>query len=555
MASPYSSDGTYGAADARVRINLQLEAGLQAQSLTPLYVEAIELCGATGCYRLTGPGLIDPYRWNKQGAALVADVIVPAGTYNRVNLLVPSTDAGIQATALTLDTPVSVVAGARQEIFLSLAKPLGTLNAGGDLVPAYLASGVVPGDSTLVAGLTTTGSSTFTFESGLTLTVPKGALKDAAIMGVADRPTTEPAGRVVFGSPVTFRSPLKVRVPFSIDRLPKGLKVSDYVLTSGGQPVPDARYENGAFTATLTSLQNLSITTNKPFMQFEDGTAEALPQVVSAQATDTSQCFNALRANLETYKARIASSGSLYTTDCLNIAPYVHVVIVDMTKPLYKFRIGLGDFYQTKSDGRNYFYLRNIKDHATAMRAFVAINGPAWTGTEGLNFGTQNGTPDFTLRIQNSLKYTQSDKGEAAVSFAQEDGTGLKARILIKPAGTTSYGDPTFTFNQAASSTSIIRDGGCSSLLDPNGEAKFNTAFGFGNNRLIFVSSDQNKPAVELKAFCDVFLGLNATAGAQWTDGASAAGLVYAGDHKNPTNTPFMDGARKVLTGLGVTKE
>ncbi|MCD0159888.1 hypothetical protein IHN32_00225 [Deinococcus sp. 14RED07] len=83
----------------------------------------------------------------------------------------------------------------------------------------------------------------------------------------------------------------------------------------------------------------------------------------------------------------------------------------------------------------------------------------------GLNFGTQNGTPDFTLRIQNSLKYTQSDKGEAAVFFAQEGGTGLKARILIKPAGTTSYGDPTFTFNQAASSTSIIRDGGCSSLL------------------------------------------------------------------------------------------
>ncbi|MCD0159881.1 hypothetical protein IHN32_09780 [Deinococcus sp. 14RED07] len=91
--------------------------------------------------------------------------------------------------------------------------------------------------------------------------------------------------------------------------------------------------------------------------------------------------------------------------------------------------------------------------------------------------------------------------------------------------------------------------------IDPNGEAKFNTAFGFGNNPLIFVSSDQNKTAVELKAFCDVFLGLNATAGAQWTDGASAAGLVYAGDHKNPTNTRFMDGARKVLTGLGVTKE
>lgn len=52
----------------------------------------------------------------------------------------------------------------------------------------------------------------------------------------------------------------------------------------------------------------------------------------------------------------------------------------------------------------------------------------------GLNFGTQNGTPDFTLRIQNSLKYTQSDKGEAAVSFAQEGGTGPQYPTLSRGA-------------------------------------------------------------------------------------------------------------------------
>lgn len=313
LASPYTSDGTYGATDARVRVSVQLSAGLKAQSVAPLSVDAIELCGQGGCYRLTGPGTIAQNRWDTRGAALVTDAVVPAGTYDRVNVVVPKVGAGVQAATLTLNTPITVVAGARQEVFLSLGRPIGALSAQADLTPTYLATGVVPGDSTRVAGLTAGGATELTFDSGLTITLPEGALQDAAILGVADRASTEPSGRVVFGSRVTFRSPVTVRVPFDMRRVPSGLNVSDYVLTSVGKPVPGARYEDGAFVGTLTTLDSLTVTTERPFMQFEDGTAEALPRAVAPQATDTSACFNTLRANLETYKARIASAGSLYT--------------------------------------------------------------------------------------------------------------------------------------------------------------------------------------------------------------------------------------------------
>jgi hypothetical protein len=263
-----------------------------------------------------------------------------------------------------------------------------------------------------------------------------------------------------------------------------------------------------------------------------------------------------------------------------------------MRNPLYQTQIAR-NFKLIQSPDRNLgsanvvFPLDSVLNHVTNNLAFVGINGATFRGgfcgacgaepPHFLKFEFQGtspfikplietdayGLPATTVIAQGSKVtevggYSSNKANESVLVFYKNvSGSGIRANQVPGTLGVPfPLSDPGGTYYTAVgNTTSIIKNSLCN--LTQGALGPFNTsAVGFGNDRLVFVSSDHNHK-IDPWLTCGIFEGLNALGGAILLDGGAAAQLVYSGVLLNPTSAsekPLFDVAQKIAYSIVIDK-
>jgi len=409
----------------------------------------------------------------------------------------------------------------------------------------------------------------------MTLQVPAGAVERDTVIRSESRDLGDIAPQYDFGGVSALKAPVTVSFPVDSSRLPSGLTLADYDVYVNGALIPNVTRAGSSVSFQTTNLGTVELASRTPWLETGSGTRnvivlstpdETMPQSVTtgqlqAQSFPVGSCADRLQKSINTIKTALREHWSvkLNIPECDQKRPYLKIVVINMTKPFKNDLV-----YQPSTDVNKPIQLKSLKDLALGASAEAAINGFTWgpRDARGSVFTSVYADKGFwvgTTHVRGKVLKVRND-GSPEYMFAMAAPNGLNVQAATFPSSeyaAKTY-DIRFNYTLIGSSTSIIRkDGVCNPNLSATETPDRWSAIGFGNNRIVMVSSRGGRGEVTTtKELCDVFLGLNATSGAIRLDGGSAAGLWFKDRVLNPLafNNPdryvFGGGLRQIASAV-----
>lgn len=524
---------------AQVRVNVISRLGVSTSSAEEIGLDGVALYQRNQCIRLATTSAPALGTLENDMGSTIAEAAVKMTEVTHI-VLIPSRDAQttrrLQGEKLALSQPVQLQPGLRTEIFVALDSVAGSTS----IATRFVAAGPVPprASAVMVAepgrGGTMATPAGFSLELGpQSLTVPTVyAVAEHNVGGVGPLLEISPAGNLAGKATVKFRA--------DAGRVAQGLSMSDYDVRMGGQTLTSTRTGSN-FSVDVNSLGLMGMATSKPHVELADGTRMAFTPIAASTAptdgprraiTVNNTCSQRLVANRAYYYSRVQANMGIRIFDCEDVAPYVHIVLVNMAYPgsTYYPQILFPANWYTNT---NTFLLHTISNLASTYggSAFTAINGFYWNGDEGTGPG-QTGTPAGTVYINGARRSPTMTDAEAIIGFTRGSQTGGTAAAMFNKAagGTVSLG--TYNWNVVSSTTSIIRNGGCSRTQAEGGSNTW-SAIGFGRGILVLASSTSGSSTTAWE-LCSVFEGLDVLGGAIRLDGGPSAAIYWQGAHLNP---------------------
>ncbi|HEX2208837.1 MAG TPA: hypothetical protein VHG93_14250 [Longimicrobium sp.] len=540
------------AGEARLRVNLISRLGVDVASGETAETDGVELYGPGGCVRLATAATTRLGSVENDMGAPVADASVALEQITHVALLPTREEQGgrrFSIQRLELPTPVTLHPGSRTELFLTLEPVTGT----DQVSTRFVAAGQVPLDAGAVMVYEPGRGATASMPGGFSLTLPPGSVGQPAVYGMVQ----QNVGGVSPMFNITPVGPLARagRVTFAVDpaRVPQGMSMSDFGARVGGVAAASSRAGN-MVTVDVNAIGLTGMGTDLGFVELPDGT-----RMATAPAPDVgplrpmlvdNECSRRLAAKRTEYLAMLARNHGLRLFECESVAPYVHLILVNIGYGGTSFpRVYLpAQWYSGTYD----FILRTISEHANSVGAFAAVNGFTWDGGDGSAAG-QTGQARGTVFIQGNRRSPLFSGAEALVAFANNTTTGTPATLIDKPSGVTSPNLGGYNYNVVPSTTSVVKYGRCSQPLGTQ-RAPWST-IGIGNGILVMASS-VNGTETEAYELCAIYEGLNIMGGALRLDGNSAASIFWQGTHLNPlsgTTSWWYGSARRVAYGVAAT--
>lgn len=515
------------AAAARVRVSFMGD----TSGLSDLGVGSVYLCGQ-GCAQLGTSGTMRALNDGSGAGDMFADVSMSPGRVDRIIVQPdPAKGAAVMFKTIRLDKPFELSAGGRYEVFLSVRQ-----TTGGKLEATYLGMGHVPPGTKAVMAYRPDRAMRSVQAGGLELSMEAGSSSLAQIMSMDSADTGGIAPRITVWPETSLTSKARITLRVDPTRLAKGLTLNDYQLRVGGAVGTPYTVNGDQISFTADTLNNAALFTSRSVVETDKGEREALPltSALSAEdlkpqnltSQDTSTCRNRLIANRAAYEQYFTNgTDALKISDCENVAPFVHIVLIDRSKR--GRTVALPITPSTTYPGQ--YVLQPITTHGSGSA--VAINGFYWTGDDGTYMGTGYGTPGGTLITAGTVRRKTSST-EAILGFQMQPtdrSQGTSAEFFVGASTSLNFG--THNYNVVGSTASIIKNRACNPAL--GNESNLWSAAGIGFNRMALVSSVTGSSSTSPE-LCAVFEGLGYLDGAIRLDGGPSASMAWLGQHINP---------------------
>lgn len=555
---PYSVAGLKAGDFSRLRVTIYGAAGAFMGKSSSLQV-----CVTSGCVDLpatpAAPYLSETYQYRQ-----VVDALVPAGVIQSIQV---KTESGGIQVATQLDLP----RGTRTDVMVRGDQP--------SLDTTFVARTNFSAERPF---LVHPEGDAIALSEQVHLQIPAGAVKKTTLTSanLFDRgeefPLIDFYPNVALARSATLKL-TKLRTLNTNTAYQAFLKTTSTVSSQSleGQLLRlNVEPDNNGAMIDLPSLSIITMSEKNPIVVLEDGSRLPLNDFnlnsSSIQQQATTQCGQNLANNLSAYVNILNSQGSLRITECENIFPYVNIVVVKMNHSQSNTVSGASTTYQPVIARNVKFYqpddylygLDSIRDLSASVSAFTAINGYTWKldllfGNIGYRIQEGNDAePTTTVMNKGVIEHTNENDGkdEAIISFSNNTSGFFAGNYVFHSFGTPI---PSSAYRQAAigSGSTVTVNSTCNPGAT---DQDMRSAIGFGNNRLVLVSSTHRGTGIMRSDLCEVFQGLNANSGSVLMDGSSAAGLTYgANGHLNPVpNTgSFEDGMRQIAYAFAVTKK
>ena len=268
------------------------------------------------------------------------------------------------------------------------------------------------------------------------------------------------------------------------------------------------------------------------------------------------KCLDILDKRTEDIKKELNANGDFYIADCSIIAPYLHIVLVDLDDSHNKISITHGE---KVSKG---YPLKTITELANQEDAKIAVNGFTWVGDQGDNLNQYATNPAGTVYSKNKELNKRKNTKEVVLGFSKRTHEGTKVKLFDRSNGEMLEG--VFLQDADNSTTSLIKHGTKTGAATSYQTSSVGIGSYSGKNILIILSSHKSESASLLDHY-DIFDYFGATE-AMRLDGNSATSLYYNEKHLNPLNkySPLnvlayykfrkYGKARHIMYGLTVTK-
>jgi hypothetical protein len=523
--------------------------------------------------------------------AVFANGAFAAGRYDRAFVFVRRS-SGYWLNTISLREPLRVFAGFRHVLFFTLTSPEHSDDDHGIRVTSSAGLSGMPSGAQHLFLMDPRRETRLKLEDGSSLEIPKKASSKLQAFALNRDDGVDDIAAYSLYPNITLLKEARYSLSVDTTKLPEGFngrRVAKIIQTtfdlehfdvpSTIQEFP-ASIETHGKTVVIESKLTGQIQVRNEQQVLWDGSGRRVvlntattTLKTQSRATTSPECAAALSANLVTLKTTLDATGSVKTDLCLSISPYVNIVIVNMRNPLYQTRIanflaGLILPDQNLVGATTAFPLDTTKSQAALYSAFVGINGATFRGGFCDRCGNEpphGGVKEFkgtsslitplfekdpyglpaTAVISGGTKitevggYSSNKNNESVLVFYKNvSASGIRATqiagTLGLPLPTSDAGGAYFT--AVGNTSSIIKNSVCSFSAGGAGASFYTSAIGFGNDRLVFVSSDHNQNKIDPSLLCGVFEGLNALGGAILLDGGAAAQLVYSGTLLNPPN-------------------
>jgi len=266
--------------------------------------------------------------------------------------------------------------------------------------------------------------------------------------------------------------------------------------------------------------------------------SEAVPTQHESPEGSTAACVASVTRDLPQINSSLVSTGAVYYKRCEAVAPFLHIAIGNNADSRETANIA---YYGTSPAPT--LSLQRIE--TLGVLSQILVNGFTWAGDKGISQGTGLAM-GFIQRNSTVLGNNRANGGISGSSGPNQLAFLIMPQSLPRwkegingPLWTTGVDGVQEPFSTVSSSTSIIKNGICSSSWTLNRWSAFGTT---PDNKVIFASStsDSTTAAGEM---CAVFKALGANYAIR-LDGSSAAGMLIDGKRVNP-----LVGADKLVFG------
>jgi hypothetical protein len=520
--------------EARVRISVISQLGVEAPSTEQVSLNGAELYVGDNCYRMDNALTRQLTSLENAMGVMVAEASIEPGEATHVLLRASGAAGGrsYREEKVALDKAVRLEPGTRTDIYLALS-PVGTSN---QAEASYVAAGMMPWDATTMVYDPTRGGK-MSLPGGFAMEFPAGSVSQATVFGVGEHAGHGVSGTFNIWPESEINEPVTISVPVDRSRVPQGLAMSDFGGRVKGASMETTIVGNTA-TVTSTGLGQVRMATSRPWIETTGGErmvarmADAVAVGGGGMNLNTSNpCYQRLVSERANLYASLDRNAGIYVSLCEDVSPKVHIVMVNLQRPRQSGDTGLYPRVQVVgqrgTDGR--FALREMTTHmSTLAYDFAAINGFTWEGQTECCGGW--GTPNGTVYQNGTRVSPWWAATEVILGFGPHSGTTGTASRFFERLNGASINITGYTDQMVPSTTSIIKGGVCSRSL--GGELDRWSAIGIGNGVLVMASSvtDTETTAYEL---CSVFEGLNVLGGAIRTDGGRSAAISWLGTTLN----------------------
>lgn len=241
---------------------------------------------------------------------------------------------------------------------------------------------------------------------------------------------------------------------------------------------------------------------------------------IATRAATAQSCQQIISSNINAWiqQLRGTANGLLRISQCENIPPYMHIVLVDNTRTKV---IVAAEKYSANSPN-NQVKLLPITDYIGVPRVKSGINGFVWDGDSGSSRG-QQGTLIGNV-VSGGRVLSTAAPGKNYYNFHFFNNNTTNWQLTQGP-----YNFPANLQTAVGSSTSIVKNGACSG----QGNTDRWSAIGSNNNYVTAMMSSTSGSEVNDKDLCPIFQSLTMN-NAIRLDGGPSAAIFWDNLHLNP---------------------
>lgn len=247
----------------------------------------------------------------------------------------------------------------------------------------------------------------------------------------------------------------------------------------------------------------------------------------AAVAAAAATCASTITANLASYRTTLQQTGVVKIPSCENIAPNIHIAFINLKDSRIKY-----DMPVTVSSTSSIPHKLNLKRITSHAAGIALVNGFTWDGNEGTS-ASDIGTAKGFFNTANIVRAKNEDAGNKLIL-----GVSSTKAFNFFETNNASYNFQSYGYNLVSSSTSVVKNGTCSTSTDNN---RWSAIGGNSSTGEVVMISSTSGGSTTAAALCPIFkaFGIN---NALRLDGGPSAAMVVSGVHLNP------------LTGLAALK-
>ena len=485
---------------SRLRVNLTVSSNNDAGEIN---ISNFTLCSATACWKADVNKYVPVVNSSTTRGQLVADVLIPNNEQIREVFFEPTTGKQSIEGDLKFKETVKIDPEYQgQNLYIVLDK---TNKGNGVLRYFPVASTALPFNPELKYYLIDPKfNQSVNLNSTSTITFPSKFLAQPQLFTIAEH---------------------NVGKKFPM------LDIYPYIKGSNNLKIKLAEVNKGANTKTANQVakslnfsQIDSIETR--LIEGSDTPSGAAQQVSMAAAAAT--CASTISSNLASYRSLATSTGVVKISACENIAPNIHIAFINSKDSRIKYDIPVS--VANASTVPHQLNLLRITSYTSGI---ALINGFTWDGDEGVLSGGKGKAKGF-LNTNNIVRARNTD-APANLTNKLVFGVSSTKGLSFFETGSTSYNFGNYGYNLTSSSTSVVKNGVCTTSSE---NSRWSAIGGNPSTGEIVMISSTSSGTTTAANLCPIFqaFGIN---NALRLDGGPSAAMVISGVHLNPLTGPY----------------